>query len=306
MTNAGNGNPPRVVSLLPSATEIVCALGCADWLAGRSHECDFPIGVESLPVCTAPRLDLSGTSAEIDARVKEAVVDAAAVYQVLEEPLSAARPDIVITQDQCEVCAVSLADVEAAVCAWTGRATRILSLKPMTLADVFGDVERVGTALGLPERGQAVADGLRARARDLTADADGERPTVACIEWTDPLMAAGNWMPELVAIAGGVDVFGRYGEHAPWITWDDLAAADPDIVIFMPCGFGLERSETEARLMIARHAGFGALNAARGGRVFATDANAYFNRPGPRLVESLEILRTIVGGGNGDPRVVRL
>ena len=259
----------RVISLLPSATEIVAALGCADWLVGRSHECDFPDGIEALPVCTAPRLDLSGSSAEIDAKVKAAVADAASVYEVLQGPLADCAPDVIITQDQCEVCAVSLSDVEAAICAWAGRETRIVSLKPMTLADVFADVERVADALGLADHGRAVADDLRDRARALTAPPKGPRPRVACIEWTDPLMAAGNWVPE-------------------------LKSADPDIIVFMPCGFGLDRSTEEARLLMAAEPGFKDLKAARAGRVYATDANAYFNRPGPRLVESLEILNAIL------------
>jgi iron complex transport system substrate-binding protein len=284
----------RVVSLLPSATEIVAALGCADWLVGRSHECDFPPSVQPLPVCTAPRLDLSGSSAEIDAKVKAAVADAASVYEVLHRPLADCAPDVILTQDQCEVCAVSLADVEAALCGWTGRPVRIVSLKPMTLADVFADVERVADALGLADHGRAVADGLRDRARALTVTPVGPRPRVACIEWTDPLMAAGNWVPELVAMAGGEDVFGTAGEHAPWITWDDLKSADPDIIVFMPCGFGLERSAAEARLLMDRHPEFKTLNAARAGRVYATDANSYFNRPGPRLVESLATLTAVI------------
>lgn len=280
----------RVVSLLPSATEIVAALGCADWLVGRSHECDFPDGIEALPICTAPRLDLSGTSAEIDAKVKAAVADAASVYEVLQGPLAAAAPDVIITQDQCEVCAVSLTDVEAAICDWAGKTVQIVSLKPMTLADVFDDVARVGAALGLADHGRAVADGLRTQARALTVTPTGPRPRVACIEWTDPLMAAGNWVPELVEMAGGQDVFGTPGEHAPWITWDDLAAADPDVIVFMPCGFGLERSAAEARLLMDRHPTFKTLKAAKSRRVYATDANSYFNRPGPRLVESLCLL----------------
>ncbi len=285
-----NSDVLRVVSLLPSATEIVAALGCADRLVGRSHECDHPPGIDRLPVCTAPRLDLSGTSAEIDRRVKEAVGDAAAVYEVLQGPLADAAPDIIITQDQCDVCAVSLADVEAAVCDWTGRATRIVSLQPMTLEDVFNDIERVGAALGLAERGRAVAADLRTRAAQLTVEPSGPRPSVACIEWTDPLMAAGNWVPELVTMAGGRDAFGTAGEHAPWIAWDDLASADPDVIVFMPCGFGLERSAEEAHLLMKKNPGFRNLKAARTGQVYATDANAYFNRPGPRLVESLDML----------------
>ncbi len=286
----------RVVSLLPSATEIVAALGCADWLVGRSHECDFPDGIDALPVCTAPRLDLSGSSAEIDAKVKAALADAASVYEVLKGPLADCAPDVIITQDQCEVCAVSLTDVEAAICGWAGRPTQIISLKPMTLADVFEDVARVGAALGIAEHGRSVADSLRARARALTVPPTGLRPRVACIEWTDPLMAAGNWVPELVAMAGGEDVFGTPGEHAPWITCDDLAAADPDVIVFMPCGFGLARSAAEARLLMDRHPAFKTLKAARAGRVYATDANSYFNRPGPRLVESLRQLAAALIG----------
>lgn len=298
MVKPENTEKKRVVSLLPSATEIVAALGCADWLVGRSHECDHPAGIDSLPVCTRPRLDLCGSSAEIDRKVKDALADATSVYEVLQGPLRDAAPDVIITQDQCEVCAVSLTDVEAAVCEWTGKPARIVSLKPMTLADVFDDVARVGAALGLGEQGQEVANQLRARAGNMTADRaeGGPPPRVACIEWTDPLMAAGNWVPELVRMAGGEDVFGTAGEHAPWITWEDLKAADPDVIVFMPCGFGLERSMDEARLLMERHPDFADLKAARAGRVYATDANSYFNRPGPRLVESLEMLRAILIG----------
>ena len=282
----------RVISLLPSATEIVAALGCADWLVGRSHECDFPDGIEALPVCTAPRLDLSGSSAEIDAKVKAAVADAASVYEVLQGPLADCAPDVIITQDQCEVCAVSLSDVEAAICAWAGRETRIVSLKPMALTDVFADVERVADALGLADHGRAVADGLRDRARALTASPTGPLLRVACIE--------------LVAMAGGVDVFGTAGEHAPWITWDDLAAANLDVIVFMPCGFDLARSTAEARLLMERHPKFKTLKAARTGRVYATDANSYFNRPGPRLVESLSLLVAAFGGQDLPPGIERM
>lgn len=296
----------RVVSLLPSATEIVAALDCADWLVGRSHECDFPPDVQALPVCTAPRLDLSGSSAEIDAKVKAAVADAASVYEVLQGPLADCAPDVILTQDQCEICAVSLADVEAAICDWAGRPARIVSLKPMTLADVFEDVARVGAALGITEQGRSVADDLRDRARDLTVTPTGPRPRVACIEWTDPLMAAGNWVPELVAMAGGEDVFGTPGEHAPWITWEDLKSADPDVIVFMPCGFGLERAAAEARLLMAAHPQFKNLKAIRTGRVYATDANSYFNRPGPRLVESLGLLVAAFGGQDLPPGIERM
>ena len=306
MQQSKNREMKRVASLLPSATEIVAALGCADWLVGRSHECDFPPEVQALPVCTAPRLDLSGSSAEIDAKVKAAVADAASVYEVLQGPLADGAPDVILTQDQCEVCAVSLADVEAAVCEWAGKPTRIVSLKPMTLADVFDDIARVGIALGLADHGHAVAGKLAERARELAVKPAGPRPRVACIEWTDPLMAAGNWVPELVAMAGGEDVFGTPGKHAPWITWDDLKSADPDVIVFMPCGFGLERSTEEARRLITAHPEFKNLKAARADRVFATDANSYFNRPGPRLVESLSLLVAAFGGQALPPGIERI
>ncbi|MEK9673121.1 MAG: ABC transporter substrate-binding protein [Rhodospirillaceae bacterium] len=296
----------KVVSLLPSATEIVNSLGCGDWLVGRSHECDYPPGVSALPVCTAPRLDLGGTSADIDRKVKDAVRDAAAVYQVLDDVLKDLAPDVIITQDQCKVCAVSLADVEAAVCAWTGQSTKMLSLKPMTLSDVIGDIGRVADALGVHDDGARGQAALRARADALTVKPQGTRPRVACIEWTDPLMAAGNWVPELVDIAGGADIFGRPGDHPPWITWGDLKAADPDIVVFMPCGFGLERTAAEARAMIDRFPDVAQMTAAKLGRVYATDGNAYFNRPGPRLVDSIEILRRIISDDRMHPGSIQI
>ncbi|MEQ9682396.1 MAG: ABC transporter substrate-binding protein, partial [Rhodospirillales bacterium] len=166
--------------------------------------------------------------------------------------------------------------------------------------------ERVAAALRLADHGRAVADGLRARARALAITPAGPRPRVACIEWTDPLMAAGNWVPELVDMAGGADVFGQAGDHAPWITWDDLKSADPDVIVFMPCGFGLERSAAEARLLMDRHPEFSNLKAARADRVFATDANSYFNRPGPRLVESLALLVAAFGAQALPPGIERI
>jgi len=286
----------RIVSLLPSATEIVAALGCRDRLVGRSHECDYPPGVEGLPVCTRPRIDVSGASAAIDQAVRGAVADALAVYEVLEGKLRRLKPDVIVTQDQCEVCAVSLADVEACVAGWTGRPVRLVSLKARTVAGVGNDILNVAEALGVGDAGRALVDSLARRNDAVAAVAKRlkSRPRVACIEWTAPLMAAGNWVPEMVAMAGGRDLFGEAGEHAPALTWQALSAADPDVIVFMPCGFGLARTRAEAAALAAATPGWRDLAAVRAGRVYATDANSFFNRPGPRLAESLEIMAEIL------------
>jgi len=285
----------RVVSLLPSTTEIACALGFREALVGRSHECDFPPGIEALPVCTEPKIDTAAPSRAIDDQVKAFVRDGLSIYRVDPERLRALAPDVVLTQDQCEVCAASLADVEAALRAWTGAAPRVVSLSPQTLADVWGDLGRVAAALGAPERGRALRDALTGRVAEIGERAAGlgGRLRVACLEWLDPLMGAGNWMPELVALAGGRSAFGHPGEHSPWIAFDDLRAADPDAIALLPCGFDRARTRRELGPLVGT-GGWAELRAVREGRVFLLDGNHYFNRPGPRLVESLEILAEIL------------
>ncbi|MDD9902125.1 MAG: cobalamin-binding protein [Rhodospirillaceae bacterium] len=284
----------RILSLLPSATEIVAALGAQSRLVGRSHECDFPSGLEELPVCTAPRLDPSASSREIDRAVKAALAEALAVYDVDEEALRRLAPDVIVTQDQCDVCAVARADVEAAVARWTGSAATLVTLHPADLASALADIRKVGVAIGATAQAKALTGTIEARRADIARQTSSLEPrTVACIEWTDPLMAAGNWVPELVSLAGGQDVFGVAGEHAPWIGWDDLRQADPDVIVFMPCGFGLERCRAEAS-RVAELQDWRDLRAVKADRVFVTDGNSYFNRPGPRLAESLEILAEIL------------
>ena len=286
----------RIISLLPSATEIVGALGLADCLIGRSHECDFPSGVAQLPVCTAPKIDVAGTSGAIDRRVKELVELGLSVYRVDADGLRALAPDLIVTQSQCEVCAVSEEDVEAAVADWVvGQRPRIVSLKPDALSDVGRDIENVAVAAGVAARGADLVDGLQARMRKIqeAAAAAPTRPRVACVEWIDPLMAAGNWMPELVELAGGENLFGVAGQHSPWMEWDALKAADPDVIVVLPCGFDMARSRSEMPALTAQP-GWQDLAAVRTGRVFITDGNQFFNRPGPRLVESLEILAELL------------
>jgi iron complex transport system substrate-binding protein len=287
--------PPRVVSLIASATEIVAALGARDLLVARSHECDYPADLAALPAVTAPKLDIARPSGEIDRQVKALLEQALSVYRVDADRLRDLSPDLIITQTQCEVCAVSLNDVETALADWTGAAPRIVSLAPNALADIFADIERVADALGTPDRGRVLTTRMRARIDAIArrAAAATTRPRVAMIEWIEPLMAAGNWVPELVALAGGDNLFGEAGRHSPWMEWRDVVAADPDIIMVLPCGFDIARSTAEMSALTARPDWHG-LRAVRNNAVFVADGNQYFNRPGPRLVESLEILAELL------------
>ena len=285
---------PRIVSLIPSATEIICALGFEDSLVGRSHECDYPPSVLQLPALTEPKLDLNGNSREINDRVKAVLQDATSVYRVHSELLDELHPDIIVTQAMCEVCAVSLSEVQRVTRECLTTPAELISLEPNTLADVLADIERVAQALGAPERGEATIAALRERMDTIAAQASAlsDQPTVAIIEWIDPLMAGGNWMPELVQMAGGVNLFGVAGQHSPWMEWDDLWASDPDRIVILPCGFDIERSRAEMTPLV-QQPGWSTLRAVRTGQVYITDGNQYFNRPGPRLAESLEILAEI-------------
>lgn len=286
---------PRIVSLIASATEIVCALGFEDNLIGRSHECDYPESVRRLPVCTGPKFDPDGTSYEIDQRVKAIVQEGLSVYRVDGANLRELEPDVIVTQSHCEVCAVSLRDVERAVCAWLGACPQLVSLSPNNLADVWTSIEQVGDALKVPERAAVLIEQLQGRMRAIeekTRDL-AHRPTVACIEWIDPLMAAGNWMPELVEKAGGINVFGIAGAHSPWLSWQQVCDADPDVLLLMPCGFDMPRTRRDLPVLMNKPE-WRDLRVVQSGRVFLADGNQYFNRPGPRLVESLEILAELL------------
>ena len=281
--------------MIASATEIICALGYESELVGRSHECDYPAWIKALPVCTAPKFNVEGTSYEIDQRVKAIVQDSLSVYRVDACVLEELQPTHIITQSQCEVCAVSLKDVEQAVCELTGSSPIVVSLEPNDLADVWKDIRRVGVALSDPEQADRLVEQLQDRIGG-TIDAChriASRPSIACIEWIEPLMAAGNWMPELVEMAGGTNLFGEAGKHSPWMTFEQLIDKDPDVIVVSPCGFDIARTLQEMNLLSGK-SNWNSISAVRNQRVYVADGNAFFNRPGPRLVESLEILAEIL------------
>src|ERR1700684_1498197 len=214
----------RVVSLIASASEIVASLGLSRYQVGRSHECDFPPEILPLPVCTSPAFPTDGSSAEIDQRVKQRVANALSVYDVSRDVLDALQPTHVITQTQCRVCAVSLEDVERALTGWVASRPKLVALEPNSLADVWDDIRRVADSCSVAARGSEVVADLRAKMQRISAGARAaaQRPRVACIEWHEPLMAAGNWVPELVEMAGAVNLFGQAGTHSPWISRPEL------------------------------------------------------------------------------------
>jgi len=276
----------RVVSLLPSSTETVFALRAGDALVGRSHECDFPPAVAALPALTRPRLDPRAPGRAIADRIEELVARGLSIYELDAALLRELRPDVILTQTLCEVCAATPADLAEALAAWTGARPEIVSLAPLSLDDLLADVGRIGAALGLDGRARELTAVLRARIDALTAlgRSAATRPRVAALEWLDPLIAGGNWMPELIERAGGVPLFGKAGEHSPRIGWDELEAAEPDLVAVVPCGFGLEQARAELA-RTPRLARF---------RTAVLDGNQYFNRPGPRIAESLAILLGVI------------
>ena len=288
----------RIVSLLPSATEIVCALGLRENLVGVSHECDFPSDVVGLPIVTAPKIDVDGSSREIHEGVTDLVKGGLSVYRIHTELLGELAPDLIVTQDQCEVCAVSYDDVVGATRELTGTPAEIVSLSPRRLRDVWRDVETVATAAGIADRGEAMATELAGRMASLERRTRRlERTRIACVEWLEPLMAAGNWVPELVEAAGGTSDLVGAGAHSPWMEFEDLQRAAPDVLCAMPCGFDLAKTSAELRDLL-RESRWDSLAAVRNDRVFAVDGNAYFNRPGPRLVESAEILAGLLHPGD--------
>ena len=281
----------RICSLLPGATEVVVALWNTKHLVGISHECDYPPEVRTKPVLVRAVVDAeSQTSREIDRQVRARLQAGQALYELDETLLGRVRPHLIITQDLCHACAITPAEVQRAIADLPSR-PRVLSLNPSTLEDVLTDIERIGVAIGRPQEGSALVEQLRARLQAVLLQvAHAEKhPRVACLEWLDPLFSAGHWVPDMVACAGGVDVLGTPGSPSAEIPWKQVCAAKPDVLAIMPCGFSIERTRREMA-GLAKRAGWKTLPAVKNGRVFLVDAPAYFNRPGPRLIDGIELL----------------
>ena len=284
----------RVLSLLSSTTEIIYALGCGDRLVGRSHECDYPEEVSELPICTIPKFNVDGTSREVDDEVKSLVQSALSIYYINEKLLKELKPDIIFTQSQCEVCAVSVSDVENALKNITGLSSRVISVEPNSVEDIFNDILTIAEILNVRKKGKELVELIKAKI-DSTEKIVYQKssPSVAAIEWIDPLMAAGNWVPQLIKVAGGKNLFGEAGKHSPWMKYNDLVEQDPEIIIVMPCGYDIKKSLIEIKTLESKK-GWRSLKAVRNRNVYITDGNQFFNRPGPRIIESLEILLEII------------
>ncbi len=287
----------RLVSLLPAATEWVAALGAAGALVGRSHACDFPPAVRSLPVLTRSSIT-DGDSAAIDREVREKLQAGLSLYDVDLDALRALRPDLILTQTQCGVCAISVGALEAVLAEWAGTRPEVLSFEAATFRGVLDEVLALGRRLGrMPQAMAVIGRGerrLRALRERIGVRRDGTvsgrpAPTVACVEWMEPLMTAGHWVPDLVKLAGGRAVCAEAGAPSRYVGFEEIAAADPDVIVVAACGFSTEHARADLHHLTERP-GWGELRAVQAGRAFLFDGNAYFNRPGPRLYRSAELL----------------
>lgn len=284
---------PRIVSLLASATELVCALGLGDHLVGRSHECDDPEWVKRLPAVSRPAFDITGSSGEVDARVRARFAAGEPLYEVDEELLTRLAPDVLLTQSHCEVCAVSPADFAHGIRVKLERKA-VVSMSASTLDGILDGFEEVAKVLKRADAGAALVGTIRERLRAL-----GEKtralpaPRVVCLEWVDPVFPMSNWGPDLVALAGGECLLGAPGKHSTTTPWSDVVDARPDVLVVAPCGYGLPRALEEMPILTARP-GWSDLPAVRNGRVFAADGNRYFNRSGPALFDTPEILAEMI------------
>jgi iron complex transport system substrate-binding protein len=295
-------NPPhRIVSLFASGTELVCALGAGDRLVGRSHECDHPPWVKGLPPVSRPTFDITGSSRDIDERVRAKLHAGEPLYQVDEEALAALAPDVLITQTHCEVCAVTPGDLAHGASARLDR-KEVIAIRTGSLhaiLDGFLDVARV---LGVEPAGETLVAGIRRSLAGLSAKTQLlRRPPVVCLEWIEPMFSMGNWGPEIVEIAGGRNLLGAAGEHSTTTEWDTVRRANPEVLVVAPCGFGLERAREEMPLFAARP-GWSELRAVQEGRVYVSDGNLYFNRSGPSLFETPGILAEMLHPGEFAPR----
>jgi iron complex transport system substrate-binding protein len=285
----------RIISLLPAATEIICALGLEHQLVGRSHECDYPANIANLPVCSSAKFISGSNSAEIDRQVKEILSDSLSIYEIDRDLIKQLSPDVIITQAQCEVCAVSLNDVELALKDLLEKECQIISLQPNGLDDIYQEIQLLADQLGVPEAGAELLELSEERINIIQHKLKfiSDRPSVACVEWLDPLMMAGNWTPEIVEIAGGTPVLTLAGKHSSYINFEDILKANPDILVLMPCGFSIQRTLQEINLLLDLP-GWTDLKAVQNQKIFIVDGNQYFNRSGPRITDSIEIMAEII------------
>jgi iron complex transport system substrate-binding protein len=296
----------RIASLISAGTEMLFAMGVGDQIVAVSHECDWPLECLHLPRATRSNVNSTAESGEIDQQVHALLEVGKPLYEIDASLLSELQPDLIVTQAQCDVCAVRYSDVLDVVQNNSRlRTTQVFSLNPQSLQDVLNDILRLGNQTKvIPQATQVFAD-LQQRIQQVrcatSAIASEKRPRVAMIEWTDPLMLAGNWVPELVELAGGHCELIPLGEHSRYCTWDELLQFDPQVIIVCPCGFGLQRAQAEVQSLVQRP-GWNSISASKTGRVYALDGNAYFNRPGPRLVDSLELLAKLLHGTHSFPR----
>lgn len=282
----------KIVSLLPSATEILCQIGLQDQLVGVTHECDYPPAVLDLPKVTITLIPKDATSKEIDQQVNDHLSENAALYSLNMDMLETLQPDLIVTQALCDVCAVAESEVNAAACTLPGQ-PRVINLEPMSLQDVYDTITLVGKETDHIDEAKNALEKLQAREQIVRARTQkiskAKCPTVGFLEWIDPPFNAGHWTPELIDYAGGIDVLGNLNQPSETTSWDRVRQADPDVIFVAVCGFSLERTLTDMDIM-ASFPGYTELNAVKTNRVYVTDGNAYFSRSGPRLIDSLEIM----------------
>lgn len=291
----------RICSLLPSATEVIALLGLSDELVGISHECDYPPSVRSVPIMVEPMIPPHGlASADIDQQVRQLVASGQQLYRLKDNLLRQARPDLVLSQDLCHVCAVTPGQLHDALSSLPHQPT-VLTLNPRTVHDVIDDVVRIGDAAGRSAEGHRLAAQLRHRLEAVHTRVQGisQRPRVACIEWLSPLYAAGHWVPEMVQCAGGQDVLAQPGTPSRVVTWDEVLAAAPDVLVVMPCGFSVERTQTEL-FQLRQRPDQWRLSTDLVQHTFLVDASSYFSRPGPRLIDGIELLAAILHPSDHD------
>jgi iron complex transport system substrate-binding protein len=286
----------RVVSLLPSSTEILFAIGAGDRVVGVTHECDYPAAARALPALTSSLLPSDAAApAQIDRHVRASVHAGSSLYALDDRRLAALEPDLIVTQELCAVCAVSYEIVARAAKRLRGD-PRVVSLEPSSLEDVYANIAWVGELVGSEDGARELIASLRARQAALHARNSGSsRPRTLVLEWTDPPMSGGHWTPGLVELAGGEPILANPGANSQTLTWEAIASADPDVVIVVPCGYDLAHA-LEAAHALRTGAAWNALRAVRSGRAYAMDGNAYVNRPGPRLLDSAEIFASALAG----------